>query len=105
MSQAQASQWEAFFFPFSFFTLGFLTLPRGFPCVFEPATPGCGGVGVEKGFLGEMVAPVQGWVSALAWGAGYSLGRGKPLTFASLSELLELLLLLLSESEEVPWPC
>lgn len=65
MSQAQSCQWEAFFFTFSFFTLGFLTFFGVLPCVPEPAEGG----------------------------------------FASTSELLELLLL--SESEELPWlwPC
>lgn len=38
MSSAQACQWEAFF-PFSFFTLGFLTL---LPWVSDPEAWGCG---------------------------------------------------------------
>lgn len=41
MSPTQSHQWEAFFFPssfffFSFFTLGFLTLPEALLCCSEP---------------------------------------------------------------------
>ena len=58
MSPAQTHQWEAFFFPssfffFSFFTLGFLTLPEALLCGSEPSRavgPGAVGVGGERGF-------------------------------------------------------
>ena len=60
MSPAQSHQWEAFFFPssfffFSFFTLGFLTLPEALLCGSEP---GCG-AGSSGGRRGERVPPVS----------------------------------------------
>ena len=62
--------------------------------------PGVVGVEGKEGSAGESSAWVPGWDSALTWGAGHPLQRGKPLTFASFSESLELLL----ESEALPWP-
>lgn len=60
MSPTQSHQWEAFFFPssfffFSFFTLGFLTLPEALLCCSEPDC-GAGGGGGRRG---ERVPPVS----------------------------------------------
>ena len=89
------------------FHLGLLDLARGAFVLLGAGSAGLwgggvGGEGEERGFACETSARTPGWDSALTWGAGHPLERGKPLTFASFSESLELQL----ESEEVPcsWP-
>lgn len=114
MSPAQARQWGFPFFPaffslffssfFSFFTLGVLTLPGVLPCCSEVAARGGGnGRRGRDGYVGEKFAQVQARPLPSPGAPGNCWWWGKPLTFSSLSESLELLLLL--ESEERPWSC
>lgn len=124
--QLLMSQWAGFFscfFFFSFFTLGFLALSEAPSCFLQPAACFCGsgtvgGAGTQgqgqgegeeaAGLAAELDLPHPGSAPDPGPSPGAAgervQGEGRPLTFPSASESLELLLLLL-ESEELLAPC